>query len=206
MVSTQTKWQLSGDYFENCNCEFLCPCLLSGMQAPPTEGPCDVPLAFHIERGRFGETSLDGLNAVIALHTPGIMAAGDWTVAAYLDERADDAQRQALGAIFGGSAGGPIGALAPLIATNLGAAFVPITYNSDGKRRSVTIPGVLEMSVEGVPGANRAEPAYLDNVGHPAATRLAAAKGTGMSYTDHGMSWDNTGKNAHYAQISWSNG
>jgi hypothetical protein len=28
-MATQTKWQFSGDYFENCNCDVLCPCLVS---------------------------------------------------------------------------------------------------------------------------------------------------------------------------------
>ena len=23
------KWNLSGDYFENCNCNVVCPCLVS---------------------------------------------------------------------------------------------------------------------------------------------------------------------------------
>jgi hypothetical protein len=27
----------------------------------------------------------------------------------------------------------------------------------------------------------------------------------GNTFTDHGMRWDNSGKNAHYAPISWSN-
>jgi hypothetical protein len=27
MASTQTRWQLAGDYFENCNCDVVCPCL-----------------------------------------------------------------------------------------------------------------------------------------------------------------------------------
>ena len=26
-MATQAKWQLSGDYFENCNCNVVCPCL-----------------------------------------------------------------------------------------------------------------------------------------------------------------------------------
>jgi hypothetical protein len=25
------------------------------------------------------------------------------------------------------------------------------------------------------------------------------------TYADHGMHWDNSGKNAHYAPINWSN-
>src|SRR6266550_2908677 len=28
-MAAQQKWQLSGDYFENCNCNVVCPCLVS---------------------------------------------------------------------------------------------------------------------------------------------------------------------------------
>ena len=93
--------------------------------------------------------------------------------------------------------------MGPLISTNLGAKFVPITYTMEGKTRRVTIPDVLEMNIEGVAGANREEPAYLDNVAHPVSTRLATAKGTGTTYRDHGMTWDNTGRNGHYAPFRW---
>ena len=45
------KWQLTGDYFENCNCDVLCPCLVSSaapLTARPSQGACDVAVAFHI--------------------------------------------------------------------------------------------------------------------------------------------------------------
>jgi hypothetical protein len=28
-MADQVQWQLSGDYFENCNCSVVCPCLVS---------------------------------------------------------------------------------------------------------------------------------------------------------------------------------
>ncbi len=28
-MAVGTQWQLSGDYFENCNCSVVCPCLIS---------------------------------------------------------------------------------------------------------------------------------------------------------------------------------
>jgi hypothetical protein len=45
------------------------------------------------------------------------------------------------------------------------------------------------------------------NTGHPAAPdRLALAKGgQGSTFADYGMRWDNSGRNGHYAPISWSN-
>src|SRR4029079_12878961 len=79
-------WQLSGDYFENCNCSVVCPCLVSKstpLTSKPTEGVCDVALLFHIDKGSYESNALDGLNVALAVHTPGSMAEGNWSVAAY---------------------------------------------------------------------------------------------------------------------------
>ena len=144
------RWQVTGDYFENCNCDVVCPCLVSTaapLTSRPTQGACDVALVIHIDKGRYGSVVLDGLNAVVAAHTPGPMGNGNWTVAAYVDERANDEQTQALAQILGGGAGGPMAAFAPLIATNLGAKKVRIDYRVDGKKRSAEIPGVMSMAV-----------------------------------------------------------
>ena len=114
-MANGTKWQLSGDYFENCNCDVVCPCLVSRsppLTAKPTQGECDVAIAFHIDTGSYGQVSLNGLNVVVAVHTPGPMADGNWSLGAYIDERATDDQTAALGAIFGGGEGGPMAAFA----------------------------------------------------------------------------------------------
>src|SRR6266480_4613386 len=105
----------------------------------------------HIERGSYGGVALDGLNVALVIHALGPMAEGNWTVGAYIDQRADDKQTEALGAIFTGAAGGPMAAFAPLIAENLGVKKVPITYRVDGKKRLAEIPNILHMSVEPLP-------------------------------------------------------
>ena len=206
---TEASWWLRGDYFENCNCDVVCPCLFSPsapMTSAPTAGACEVPLAFHVDEGRFGEIALDGLNAVAVLRTPGAMADGNGSVARYLDERAVDGQREALQAIFSGTAGGPLGLLSPLISEVLGVRSVPITYVRDGNHRSVEIPGVAHLAVSGVPSVVEGETIWASNA-HPFATdALALAVGDeGSNWADYGLSWDNSGKNAHFAAISWSN-
>jgi hypothetical protein len=60
------------------------------------------------------------------------MGEGNWSLGAYIDQRADDEQTNALGPIFTGAAGGPIAQLAPLIGKNLGVRKGPITYRIDG--------------------------------------------------------------------------
>jgi len=166
---------------------------------------CDVALIFHIDKGSYGGTALDGLNVALAVHTPGVMADGNWSVAAYIDERADDKQTEALGAIFTGAAGGPMAILAPLIGKTLGVKKVPIRYTIDGKKRSAEIPNVLQMAVDPLPTAHPSGEMWA-NVGHPVSPdKLALAVGAaGNTFSDYGMRWDNSGKNGHYAPISWS--
>jgi hypothetical protein len=147
------SWRIKGEYFESCNCELLCPCLLSHAQARPTEGHCDVVLAIHIASGTCGEVDLSGLNAVQALTTPGPMAQGDGTLAVYVDSRANEAQRQALEAIFTGNTGGPPSLLTGMIAHRLPTKAVPISFSSDGKTYKLSMAGISEVTVEGVAGA-----------------------------------------------------
>lgn len=207
MIATQTRWRISGDYFENCNCDVVCPCLFSAgapMTAQPTAGSCEVPFAFHIDEGSYGDVRLDGLNVVVALRTPGIMSEGNASVALYLDERADDRQREALQAIFSGAAGGPPAALAPLITSVLGVKSVPIHWRKEGKSRAVEIPGVARLSVHAVPSMNPDGEIWASNAHPLAMDKLALAVGDdGSTYEDHGMRWDNSGKNGHYAAINW---
>ena len=196
-------WQITGEYFESCNCEVLCPCLLSRAQARPTEGHCDVVVAFHADSGRYGDTPLDGLSAVLTIYTPGVMAQGDWTVACYVDERANAAQRHGLEAIFSAQAGGPLGRFAPFMAKRMPTKSAPITFTSEGKTRRLLVPGIAEVTVEGIIGIKGQE-VWLDNVGHFASSRLAAARGTSSRYRAHAFTFDNTGRNGHYAPIRWS--
>ena len=89
----QPKWILSGDYFEACNCNVVCPCLFSPappLTSRPTEGECHVALLFHINQGAYGDVKLDGLNLVVFASSDGPMGKGNWTGATYMDERADD--------------------------------------------------------------------------------------------------------------------
>src|SRR5215472_8647906 len=72
-MAASAKWELSGNYFENCNCNVVCPCLVSAappLTAEPTQGVCDVALVFHIDKGKYAELTLDDLNVVVAVHTP----------------------------------------------------------------------------------------------------------------------------------------
>src|SRR6266567_4658552 len=144
------SWQLRGEYLENCNCDILCPCITSSLQGPADNERCYVPLAMHISEGHSDGVRLDGLNAVLVVDSPAVMGQGGWRVAVYLDERADEQQREALGAVLSGAMGGPPEMLAGLVGEQLGVKFVPISFSSDGDRRRVEVPGIMEFEVEGL--------------------------------------------------------
>jgi len=197
------RWQLDGEYFESCNCELLCPCLLT-KGSRPTEGHCDVVVAFRIDSGKYGQTDLSGLNAVLAIYTPGIMTQGNWMVEPYVDVRGSEAQRAALEQIITASAGGPLSRFAPLITKRLPAKSVPITFISEGRTRKVVIPNVADVTIEGVLGAD-SQQVWFENVAHFANRHLAAARGTSSHFKDEAFSFDNSGRNGHFAPIKWSN-
>jgi hypothetical protein len=209
MSTTQTPWQLRGEYFENCNCDIVCPCLFSAhapMTSTPTQGACEVAFGFHVDEGRFGDISLDGLNVAMVARTPGPMADGNWQVGVYLDDKADDDQREALQAIFTGSAGGVLASLGPLIGEVLGVRTASIRWTKDGKRRAVEVDDVMSLAVHGVPSIDPDGEIWAANA-HPFAPEgVALAVGDdGSTFSDFGLRWDNSGKNAHYAPIKWSN-
>ncbi len=203
-------WNITGEYLENCNCEVLCPCLLGprnargGPMARPTEGHCDVPLVFQVRDGTYGLVGLADTHVGLSIYTPGPMGEGNWTVGLYLDERANPDQRAALEMIFNGQAGGPLARLAALTATRLPTRVVPIQFGKEGRRRWATIPGILDVEIEGIEGRDGKSETWLDNVRHFVSDRLAAARATRSSYRDHGLTWNNTGRNGHYASFEWS--
>jgi hypothetical protein len=199
----QQTWQISGDYFEACNCDSTCPCIFL---ADPDEGDCQLALAWHIRDGHFDGTPLDGLNIAAIIHTPGNMVTGPkWCVALYLDERATPAQAAALERIFSGQAGGFWANIAPLVGEQLGVRRVPITFEAEGRRRRLAIPDALDVEVQAVSGADQDREAVITNPALYAAPGYdpVISRSTRYAYRDYGIEWDNSGRNAFYSGFEY---
>jgi len=191
------SWKIAGSFFEACNCNVACPCVFL---SPPTSGECTLLLAWHIDQGRFGQTDLNGLNAVLAVYSPGHMMEVKWKVALYVDEKANQIQQDALTQIFSGQAGGHLAALGPLIDEVLGVKTAPIDYQSDGKRRSLRLVTVAEMEIEGMPGQDGGD---VTISGHPFTAvpgfPAVVAKSKQMRFNDYGLSWEVSNKNGLFS-------
>ena len=201
------SWNASGQYYETCNCDFICPCIPRQLMVEPSKGTCAFAMAFQIERGTYGSVSLDGLGFIVVGLTPEAMGKGNWSVGVIADERATAEQREAITAIGSGSGGGPMAALAPMVGTFLGVESAPIRFERSGAKWSVTAASLVDMAAEGAMGLNpdNTEPLHLDNTGHPAANRFALAHALKSHVDALGVSWDDTsGKNnGQYAPFSW---
>jgi hypothetical protein len=200
-------WNISGQYYETCSCDFVCPCLPGQMAVRPTQGSCTFAMAFKIERGIHGAITLDDLGFIVLGFTPQEMGKGNWSVGVIADERASPEQRDAIVAIASGAAGGPMSALSGLVGKMLGVAAAPILFERNGVKWSVKAAGFVDMAAEGARGINpeATEPLYLDNTGHPAADRFALARASNSHVNALGLSWDDpSGKNnGQYAPFSW---
>lgn len=205
----EEKWALRGQYMESCNCDYLCPCIYTNPQGPATHDHCFVAMGFRIDQGNYGTTTLDGLNFALVARSGKVMADGGWVFGGVVDERADPAQRDALAAILGGKAGGPLGLVhAALVSDFRGIEYKPIALTLDGVKRAASIPGIVELEIEGILSRNGSgEPYYIDNVGHPAARRLALAQAKEFCVSGFGLGVDMVGKgnNGHFAPFSWAN-
>lgn len=198
-------WNVTGQYYETCNCAFICPCVPSQLTVKPTNGDCQFAMAFQIERGKYGAVSLDGLGFIVLARTPEEMGKGNWSVGLVIDARATAEQRDAVTAIASGAAGGPMAALSGLIGTFLGGESAPIVFDRQGASWSVKASTFVDMAATGAKGLNPDAELQLKNTGHPAADTFTLARASKSHVNALGLQWsDVTGtNNGQYAPFSW---
>ena len=198
-----SEWNLKGKYFESCNCETACPCIFL---SPPTEGECTVLVAWHIEEGKFGDTDLAGLNVALAVHSPGPMHEVKWKAAVYLDAKADEAQTNALGAIFGGQAGGHPAGLVSHVGELLGVAKADISFTAADGSRSIKVGDNFEMTIEAAKGQGGGD---MTVSGHALAIApgfpAVLGRSKSLTYNDHGYNWSYSGKSGQFSPFQYSN-
>jgi hypothetical protein len=200
------RWEVQVDYIETCNCDFACPCNFSGY---PTDGFCEALVAYHIKKGRFGKTRLDGLDVIYAAAWPKAIHQGGGTLRLYVSEGATPEQRDALVRIFSGRAkgNGPFELFGGTMATVEPTVFAPIEMTIDGRRSSFRVPGHIEVAL--APHTNPVSGEVQDvRVNMPkgfifrsaqaARTLVMKLLGTGT------MSFDHSGQNAFFARLEFA--
>jgi hypothetical protein len=181
------QWRLVGDWFDVCKCTIPCPCTFA--QAP-SEGDCEGVLAWHIK----------------------VWAdEGKVSMGIFIDERADDSQREGLQTIFGGRAGGWPGEFANVIGEVRGIEYVPIEFEiaDDLAYWSATIPGKVTARAEALTGPTTPEGKRVQVHNPPGAEVGPGQTATwGVATADRaegfGFKWEWDGRSSKHFPFDWS--
>lgn len=146
-----TSWEIRGRELVNCTCEYGCNCQFNAL---PDKGHCHAVAGIQIDRGHHGTTTLDGLRVAAIFKWPGAIHEGNGEVIAFVDDRADDAQREALLRIMTGQDTDPFATMfavyAATITTMHPPVFIPIELDLDvdGRRGRIFVAGYIETTGE----------------------------------------------------------
>ena len=197
-------WNIKGELILNCNCTVFCPCVVSLGKHPPTEGYCQAWAGVRVDEGHSGDVDLSGLNVALLLDIPGSMGRGNWTVGAWIDERASDDAFNHLVKIFSGCVRGTTGLFSILVSNFLGAERAPITYETEGKRRRLTVPKKILGEVEPIEGSNNGDAVMVTNTGYWMGPDIVIAQSNQSRVRAFGRVWDFPGRSAEICAINWS--
>ena len=202
-------WKVSGDWFDVCKCNIPCPCTFA---QTPTYGDCEGVLAYHIKKGNYGNTSLDGLNVMGLDYYKGNVWAGETKLAIglFFDERADQQQRDTLQMIFSGKAGGFMAEIAKLIGDVRGIDYAPIRFEvaDDLSYWSAEIPGKILAKAEALTGPMTPTGKRVQTLNPPGSEVGPGTVATwGSSVADEvdamGFKWKRKGRSSKHIPFDW---
>ncbi len=200
------NWQIEGKYVEYCSCDHGCPC---ESMADPTFGHCTGLVAFKIDQGHCEEVRLDDLTVVATFYVPRAIHHGQGVLQPIIDERASEAQREALFYILSGQ-DQPVGTMfqifSVIVETIKEPLFAKIGFEWDLERRraKVEVDGVLRAHSEPirnpVTDAEHRRISVLPNgwVFHEAENASGFAKGLA------GVKFDLSRRHSSLANVAWN--
>jgi hypothetical protein len=196
-------WSIEGEMVVNCNCAVFCPCVISLGRHPPTEGYCQAWFGLHIDNGRYEQCDLSGLNVGLLLDIPGLMSRGNYTMAGYVDERADEKAFDGLVKMFSGQAGGPLEIFNLLVSTHLGFERQPIDYIADGATRHLQVGQHIWGDVEPIAGKDPGRHVVITNSEYWPGPDITVAKAKRGRVRAFGRIWNFDGCSAEIMPFSW---
>jgi hypothetical protein len=205
------SWRVTGDWFDVCRCRVPCGCTFA--QAPD-EDQCDGILAWHINDGNYGDVKLDDLSIVGVGSFVGNIWTGeakDSAMGFFIDERADEGQREALQTIWGGEAGGWPAGFAQLIEEVRGIEYAPIKFEiaDDLAHWSVEVPDRAKGSATALTGPTAPEGARVQVHNPPGAEVGPGQIATWATAEDDeveafGFKWSWPGRSSKHFPFDWS--
>ena len=183
---SDATWSLKGKEFLHCSCAYGCPCQFNGL---PTHGNCEAVMAVEIEEGQHAGTPLNGLRFAAAVAWPGPIHMGGGRILPIVDERASEAQRNALLRIMSGLDTDPGATVFQVFSSTFEKVHDPVfaridfQVDVDGRKAQLKIPGLIE---------GRGEPILNPVTGKPHRARIDLPGGFEYLLAEVGRGWSTT--------------
>ena len=149
------QWMIKGREYGNCNCDQGCPCQFN---APSTHGHCQAVVAGIIDEGHFGDCDIAGLHWALVAKWPGEIAEGNGQIETIIDDRASNAQREALGKILKGESTAPGATIFSVLSSTMSTVYdtlyrpIEVSIDIDARQAHLKIAGLVEST--GTPMTN----------------------------------------------------
>lgn len=169
-------WSMQGWELANCNCNHGCPCQFNQL---PDKGNCRAHAFVQVEKGHFGDVSLDGLRWGIMAAWPGPIHEGNGRFMTIIDSQADARQRAAIEAVSHGKETEPGSLIWQVFSTTvteyLPTLIKPIELSGDvaQAKATVRVAGLIEADIH---------PMVHPMTGQPHRARVTLPEG--FEYTD----------------------
>jgi hypothetical protein len=165
--------------------------------------------ALSVREGRYDRVPLDGCVFLMGGRSPGPIHEGDLTALLVVDDRTTPDQRSAIETLWrGGGVGMPFDAFASVTTTWLESLTARIEVELDGIRSRVRVDeGTLyESALARIanPVTGEDEEIYLDKPTGFTSTRSELGRTLVAKVATPGLSYDNSGRYAEYAEFSYS--
>lgn len=142
-----TPWEIKGRELVNCTCEYGCNCQFNAL---PDKGHCHAVAGIQIDEGHYGSTKLNGLRIAAIFKWPGPIHEGNAEAIAFVDQKADDKQREALLKIMTGQDTAPFATMFAVYASTVSKMNPPVftdiglELDVDGRRGRITVKDYIE--------------------------------------------------------------
>jgi hypothetical protein len=164
---------------------------------------------YAVSKGRYGATSLDGVAFAWAAYSPGPLHEGNVTSLWIIDEAASEDQRAAVDTLSKGDGVGlPFDIFASITGKWLDTLVAPIEIELAGMNSTARIGGgqIYDLAMSRVknPVSGEEEELYLDKPTGFTSTRSELGMATVARFASEGLSFEQDGKYAEYAEFDYS--
>lgn len=154
-------YQLQGRLLEVCTCNTLCPCWVG---ENPDNGTCDSAMAYHFDRGTIDGVDVSGLTMALAVHIPGNVLDGHWRALVFIDDKASQAQQDAILKVYTGKAGGPVADLVKLVGEVVDVRRAPITFDVKQGKGTFVVGDTVHAELEPFRGPTGKETTLMESI------------------------------------------